>query len=289
MSRAVTAVVAVCAAAAAAVGGGAARQRPTFSMSIDLVAVDVLVTERGRSIGGLKAEDFAVRDNGVPQRIEAVSVETVPLDLMLVFDTSESVAGPRAMHLAEAGRAALATLRPLDRAALLTFSERPVLRAPLSSDPALARRALDEVVATGRTSLFDALYAALTVRRPGPTRAMILVFSDGADNASWLSGSQALQAAQESDAVVYAVGLRDTSCSELERIAEETGGELILADSTEQLKMLFVRMLREMQARYVLTYYPRGVRREGWHALHVALTGKNGDVRARHGYYVPGR
>ncbi len=269
--------------------GRAAAQQPTFSVAVDLVSVDVLVSQAGRSVAGLTAQDFGLQDNGVPQRIESVSVETVPLDVMLVLDTSESMTGPRLRHLTEAGRAALAALRPRDRAALLTFCERTTLRAALSSDRAVAMRALDEVAASGRTSLFDALYAALSLRRPGPTRAMVLVFSDGDDNASWLGGRQALRVAHESDAVVYAVGLPGSARGDLKRIAEETGGELIPADTTEQLKSVFVRVLREMQARYVLTYYPRGVAREGWHTLSVALTDKRADVRARRGYYVPGR
>jgi VWFA-related protein len=284
--------------AAVLLGGSIARpQQPTFTVKVDLVSVDVLATSRGQAIVGLKASDFEVRDNGVRQKVDSLSgegtigtatLQTIPLDVILVLDTSGSMASGKLEQLIEAGRGVLDRLRPGDRAALVTFSHRVMMPVALTSDVASIRRALDELSAFGRTSMYDALYAGLMLRRTATTRCMVLLFSDGLDNTSWLSAKDIRQVARQSDVVLYAVGLDPSIKEALAPIAQETGGDTIVAESTKDLKTLFVKMLREMQARYVLTYYPRGVTRDGWHTIDVRLVGRNGDLKARRGYYVPG-
>jgi VWFA-related protein len=283
--------------AAVLVGGIGRPQQPTFTVKVDLVSVDVLATSHGQAIVGLKASDFEVRDNGVGQKIESVSgegtvgtatLQAIPLDVILVFDTSGSMASGGLAQRVDAGRGILDRLRPVDRAALVTFSHRVMMPAQLTSDVASIRRALDGVSPGGRTSMFDALYAGMMLRRTTTTRCMVLLFSDGEDNASWLSAKEVSEVARQSDVVLYGVGLDASMKNVLGPIARETGGDTIVAESTKDLKTLFVRMLREMQARYVLTYYPRSVTREGWHTLDVRLVGRNADLRARRGYYVPG-
>jgi VWFA-related protein len=197
-------------------GGTGRPQQPTFTVKVDLVSVDVLATLRGQAIVGLKASDFEVRDNGVQQKIESVSgegtvgtaaLQTIPLDVILVFDTSGSMAWGGLEQLVDAGRGILDRLRSEDRAALVTFSHRVMMPAGLTSDVASIRRALDAVSPVGRTSMFDALYAGMMLRRTTTTRCMVLLFSDGEDNASWLSAKEVSEVARQSDVVLYGVGL----------------------------------------------------------------------------------
>ena len=266
-----------------------------FDVNVDLVSVDVLVTTRGEPRAGLTAADFQITDNNVPQKIEnsfageatgrVAALRPIPLDVVLVFDVSGSLAGGKLAQLVEAGKAVLGALRPDDRAALVTFSERTVIRQPLSSDLAAVTRAVERLDAAGRTSMFDALYAGLSMRRTGGTRAMVLVFSDGRDNSSILRANQIAQVARESDVVVYAVGLDKGIKDDLKEIAEETGGTVTVAQSVKDLKPLFARMVREMQGRYVLTYYPTGVNPGGWHTIEVRVPGKRVEVVARRGYW----
>jgi VWFA-related protein len=266
-----------------------------FDVNVDLVSVDVLVTTRGEPRAGLTAADFQITDNNVPQKIEnsfageatgrGAALRPIPLDVVLVFDVSGSLAGGKLAQLVEAGKAVLAALRPDDRAALVTFSERTVIRQPLSSDLAAVTRAVERLDAAGRTSMFDALYAGLSMRRTGGTRAMVLVFSDGRDNSSILTANQIAQVARESDVVVYAVGLDKGIKDDLKEITEETGGTVTVAQSVKDLKPLFARMVHEMQGRYVLTYYPTGVIPGGWHAIDVRVPGRRVEVVARRGYW----
>jgi VWFA-related protein len=288
MSRALVAALAASLLVATAVA-----QQATFKASVDLVSVDVLVTAGGKPVAGLAVSDFEVRDNNVLQKIEsisgesagAVSLRPIPLDIVLVFDTSESVAGEKLAQLAGAAKGVLDILRPDDRAALVTFSHRTMVRHQLSSDTASVRRALESLSAVGRTSMFDALYIGLSLRRSSDTRAMALLFSDGQDNSSWLGARQMLQVARQSDVVVYAVGLDQGVKADMKEIAEETGGAVLVAQSAKDLKTLFQRIVREMQARYVLNYYPNGVATSGWHTVEVRVAGRRAEVVARRGYW----
>ncbi len=141
--------------------------------------------------------------------------------------------------------------------------------------------AINRAEAGGSTSAFDALYAALSLRESGPSRCLTLLFTDGLDNTDWITSNDVLTAVQQSDTVVYGIGTDKQAAAGFKSIAEETGGEALVASSTRQLRELFVRTVREMQARYLLTYYPQGVPRPGWHNLSVRLAGASGQVRAR--------
>jgi VWFA-related protein len=304
----VKALIAV-AALAVAVTGPTAQQR--FRGGVDAVRVDVLVTDGNRPVGSLTAEDFELRDSGVRQRIDAVDVGGVPLSVMLVLDTSVSVWGEPLQHLKEAASAVISLLTPNDRAAVLTFSGSLQLRTGWTSDHAHLEAAISSARATGATSLHDAAYAALTLRDDRPGRALVLIFSDGEDTASWLPGQAVVDIARRHDAVVYTVGLRpgqvtrpgyrvdflsgiqakipqvsETALMEpfLSALAEETGGKYIDAEKSERLRETFVKIVTEFRTRYLLTYTPQGVDAGGWHPIDVRLTDKKGKVAARRGY-----
>ena len=295
MQRWLAALVAM---AAAPLGG----QQATFKTSVNLVRVDVLATEQGRPIRGLSAADFELLDSGVSQLVDAVFAESHALDVFLVFDTSSSVAGPALGHLKDAAHAVLAGLRDQDRAELVTFSQIIKLGVRLTGDMAAVGRAVDGTEARGATSLLDALYLALIFRDPSPSRSMVLVFSDGQDNRSWLSAEQVRQIARETEAVIYAVAFKPSwlmpatgvwvpNAAEpdeklLGDVARATGGQLVLENESERLREVFVRLLGEMRSRYLLTYYPRGVPAAGWHPLQVRLKGRAGRISARSGYMV---
>src|SRR5580765_501811 len=81
----------------------AQTQSPVFSSKVEVVRVDALVTDGGRPVLGLGPTDFEVLDNGVPQNVEFVSYDQIPLNVVLAFDMSVSVAGERLEHVRSAG------------------------------------------------------------------------------------------------------------------------------------------------------------------------------------------
>ena len=268
------------------------------------VRVDVLVTNGQQLVRGLEADDFELRDNGVVQSVSQIEIERIPLNLILVFDISTSVAGQRMRNLLRAGDALLDQLRAQDRVALLSFATRVRLLAPLTPSRQQIRGALLTLEAKGATSLRDAAFAGLALREDDPGRTLVLIFSDGDDTSSWLKMPAVLESAKRTDAVVYAVALPEeryvTSSlfgrtgrvtyehagKFLDRLTEETGGRVVFANSNSDIGATFMKALAEFRDRYVLSYSPTGVSPTGWHQLEVKLKNKSGKVTARRGYFA---
>ena len=283
----------------------ASGQDARFRSGVDLVRVDALVTDGNRIVTGLKAADFELRDNGVLQTVEAIALESMPLTLTFVLDTSGSVAGGKMTHLTSAVDVILRGLRPQDRVGLVTFSHQVWQRVPLTSDIQLLRGVLTGTTGAGGTSLNDAVYAGLALSESQDARALVLVFSDGMDNSSWLGRTTVERAARRADAVVYGVavaagarGVIDMGSGRsvrfrpeylpgqtdfLEAVASATGGRVIKADETVNLPQAFEEILQEFRTRYVITYSPASDAL-GWHSIDLKVKGRRADVKARRGY-----
>jgi VWFA-related protein len=264
--------------------GTARAQQATFSSRIDAVRVDVLVTDANGPIRDLGRSDFEIRDNGVLQQIDLVSFEQIPLNVVLALDMSDSVAGDRLDRLRAAGTAILGGLQSGDQAALVTFSHVVRLAAKLSPDIRSVRTALARASGDGSTSLVDGAFMGMQVGASDAGRELLIVFSDGLDTASWLSADKVLDVAKRSDAVAYAVAVRSRAKPEFLRdLASFTGGRLFEVEKTERLDSVFLQILQEFRQRYLISYTPRDVMKEGWHKLDVRVK-RGGTVKARPGY-----
>jgi len=258
-------------------------QAPTFASKVEAVRVDALVTDRGQPVLGLTPGDFEVLDNGVPQQVDLVSYEQIPLNVVLALDMSDSVAGDRLDHLRAAGATVLAGLKKEDQAALVTFSHAVTLAAPLTADVGKVRGALDHAIPLGTTALVDGAYAGLVVGESDVGRALLIVFSDGLDTASWLSAASVVDAAKRSDVVVYGVSVGRGKPEFVRELTSLTGGRMFEVDKTANLSAIFLEVLQEFRQRYLISYTPRGVAKDGWHRLEVRVK-KKGIVKARPGY-----
>lgn len=267
--------------AAAATGSA---QTPSFSSTVESVRVDVLVTENGRPVPGLRPGAFEVRDNGVPQNVDLASYEEIPLNVILAFDMSASLDVGGLEHLRSAGRALLDGLKQTDRAALVTFSEVVSQGAPLTSDFRRVRAALDEAAPFGQTSLVDASFTGMMIGESDVGRSLLIVFSDGIDTTSWLAADAVLDIARRCDVVVYGVEVGRRRLSYLKDLSAATGGRSIEIESTRDLNAAFRAILEEFRQRYLISYSPHGVTGDGWHRLEVRVRGRNLTVRARPGY-----
>lgn len=261
----------------------------TFAARVEAVRVDVLVTEKGKPVVGLRPADFEVLDNGVPQQIDLASFERIPLNVVLALDMSDSVEGARLDHLRSAGRALLERLEPDDHAGLITFGHSVMLRSELTGDIARLQSALDAARPAGLTSLIDASYAGIVLGESGPGRALVVIFSDGVDTLSFLSTDDVIRIARRSDAVVYGVSVRGENKPDfLQDLSDASGGDLFQVDSTHDLGQTFLAILDEFRHRYLVSYSPRGVTSEGWHRLEVRVKGRNLTIKARPGYLAGG-
>jgi len=281
-----------------------AQDVPTFEAGVESVYVDVFVTGKGKSAPRLTDRDFALRDSGVLQTVRVVSLEAIPLRAVLVFDASASVAGAKLRHLRSAGRAFLNGLQLDDEPSLLTFSHEIRLREASASAPHSLADALDRLRPSGGTSLLDALFAALKMVERSAGRPVIIVFTDGEDNFSWLGEAELVELAEESNALIYAVGVAEQSrlsvdgrfgfdasgparerSEFLREIASITGGRAWDVKWSSRLKKAFLEILDELHSRYLLTYSPERVDEPGWHELQVRVKNRKAKVRARRGYY----
>ena len=268
-----------------------ARQQPVFGAGVESVYVDVFVTRGGRPVAGLDASHFELKDNGRRQRPELLAVETVPLTTLLVFDTSESVRGAKLDALRAAARAFVGGLRPRDQTGLIAFALEIRWLARPTMDKAAVSTALGRLRAEGATAVWDALSAALTAL-PTSARSLVVLFSDGNDNQSWLDAARVQAQAARSNALVQVVGLSTPAefeepgyVEDLKRVAEVTGGRLWRADSSARLGDSFRDIIEAMNTRYVLRYDPGPDAKPGHHRIEVRLKGVRADVRARQGYW----
>ena len=262
-----------------------AAEQPTFSSKLEAVRVDVLVTDRGKVVPGLRATDFEVRDNGVPQTIDLVSFQDLSLNVILALDVSASVSGERLQHLQGAGQTLLSRLSPDDRSALITIGHSIHLREALTGETERVRQALAVVKPVGDTALVDGTYTAMTMDPQNGGRNLLLVFSDGIDTASFLTPERVLESARRADVVVYGVSTRGLEDSKfLEDLSEVTGGTTLKVESTKDLSATFLKILDEFRQRYLISYSPSGVARDGWHRLDVRVKNRRVTVKARAGY-----
>jgi VWFA-related protein len=266
-----------------AAGIGAA-QTPNFSSKVEAVRVDVLVLDKGQPVVGLIAGDFEILDNGVPQTVDLASFEEIPLNVVLVLDMSDSVAGDRLDRLRTAAGALLPALKEDDQAALVSFSQLVRLGAGLAKQRDPLRAALAEAAGNDNTSLIDATYAGIMVGESDVGRSLVIVFSDGLDTASWLTADAVIDVAKRSDVVVYGVSIRSSQTPEFLRdLTSTTGGRLLEVERTSNLDAIFLGVLEEFRRRYLVSFTPRGVAANGWHRLEVRVR-RNAIVRARPGY-----
>jgi VWFA-related protein len=267
-----------------------ASQQPTFSTRTESVRVDVLVTDGGKIVNGLRPEDFEIRDEGVLQAVDLVHFQQLPLHVALALDLSYSVSGERLADLREASHALLDALTAKDHASLLTFNHSVSRRSAPTANLNTLRAILDTVEPEGfdavsSTALSDATYASLLSGDDEDRRSLALVFSDGVDTGSWLSPRRVLDAARRTGVVVYGVSVRGSGGdSFLDEVTTITGGDTVEAESTRNLRAAFIRVLEEFRNRYLVSYSPKNVPARGWHRLEVRVKGRRVNVKARPGY-----
>ena len=275
---------------------------PVFRAGADVVTVDASVQHDRRTVTGLKASDFELLDNGVPQEITEIAYEKLPIDVTFLLDVSASVTGPVLDELRRALRQVRSDLGPGDRLRLLTFNMGIRRLVDFTQPAADIDGALGPLRGSGSSAVFDGLAVALTTPDAPGRRRLIVLFSDGQDSSSVSDAETLLDVARRSTPTVAIILGSDTSDRPasllratspvapatvgalFDRIARETGGMVTVVQPGENLTSKFRRMLQEFRSSYVLYFTPRGVERAGAHTLEVRVKRSGADVRARRGY-----
>lgn len=276
----------------------ASPPRQPFTSTSELVVLRVSVVDRRAGfVGGLPREAFVVHEDGRPQPIQFFENEDTPVTVGLVIDSSGSMLRRRDSVIA-AGMAFASSSHPADELFTLNFNERvwPGLPPghPFTSDAGELRRALDSSTARGQTALFDAIARGLQQLDAGNrTRKILVVVSDGGDNASRTRFDEVLDAALRKDVVIYAVGIYDPNDREakpglLRRLADVTGGEAFFPKADREVAPLLERIARDVRSGYSVGYVPpEGAGNPGPRRVRVDVRAPDGRrlaVRARSAY-----
>jgi VWFA-related protein len=262
-------------------------------MAVNLVELYTTVVDAsGQLVRGLAADDFQVLENGQPQTLAKFElVENLPLTLGILIDTSGSMAD----SLGEAQRAASGFLERIvragDRCFTLTFSDRPVLRMPLTDDPRAAAQSLERIQADGSTSIHDALVHSLFYFRGTHGQRALVLLSDGDDNTSQLTFDEALEYAKRSGVAIYTIGLNIPKHSvgirgKLNHLSEVTGGRVFYVSKALELNGVYGEIERELRSRYLLAFQSgRQAAAGGYRQVEVKLKKPGLKARTARGYY----
>lgn len=251
-----------------AISAAHAQDDPVFRTEISLVKIDAQATGKSGVIDGLDREDFVVLDNGRPQSIRYFSQEEEPLDIVLLFDISESM-GPSIQKVASSARLAMSELHAGDRVAAMSFNTGVWMEAPFSSKlDTLAARLVQRIRTTrfaGGTYILSAVDQAakyLKVQPASHRRRAVLIFTDDEGYGStspkvptkdlWDADAVLSGLIIPADRGVAPFALTVSGDDYVEKVAEQTGGEVVHADPPGPA---FREMLMRMRKRYTL-YYP---------------------------------
>jgi Ca-activated chloride channel family protein len=257
------------------------------SVDVAAVQVPVIVTDaKGRFVRGLTQDAFTLLENGKPQRIDTLTDDSLPLELIATIDISGSM--ERAMPQVQAAvKGLLARLRPGDTTTLLGFNESTFVLAEREGDAALRAAAVDALVPWGGTAFFDATVRSLELVGDKAGRRGIIIFSDGDDRHSVGRRDESLRRIEEGQVVIYTVGFGDAASAQfretLRAFAEASGGRAYFPRRPEDLDADFGAILDELSHQYILSYVSSAPPDGSWRTLEIRAC-EGCQVRAREGY-----
>jgi VWFA-related protein len=268
----------------------------------EVTRVNMLFTvtdKRGRFVTDLGRTDFQIFESKKPQQILQFEAETdLPLRLAILVDTSSSIIDRFKFQKEAATNFVTSTVRPQDKAMVVSFDSAAELVADLTSDTGVLEKAIDELHAGGGTSLYDAIFFAcrdkLMLDQPlYKFRRAMVILSDGDDNDSRRSRDQALEMAQRSDTVIYTISTNNSHIETdgdkvLKYFADQTGGFAFTPFQAKDLNQSFENISNELRHQYNVFYSPDPLKTDGlYHSVQIKVKGrKDLVVRARRGYYA---
>ena len=282
-----------------------------INVNVNLVVLHATVVDKkGHMINNLTEKDFRVVEDGTPQKLAVFSHADIPVSMGIDIDDSGSMRDKRAA-VNEAALTFVKTSNPDDQVFVVNFNDEYYLDTPgnFASNMEELKAALAKIDSRGGTALYDAVSASLDHLKLGNRdKKALLIITDGEDNASRYSFADLLRQAQQSNAVVYCIGLLGEerpgglfkihgggdkrAAKILRELAEATGGKAYFPRSLDQVEPICVSIARDIRNQYTLGYYPSNAKKDGtFRRVEIQLT-DNADrkryvVRTRPGYYAP--
>ncbi len=325
-------VVTIASAAAAGMWVRAQDQdQTTFHVKVDMVVLSFTVTDqKGKYVNGLKPRDFKVYEDEIPQKMSTFtegnraplqvldSGETKPLHMTSAAMQPGGIPDPNVIDLRSdspgtnvfvlfdtsnymyrgfvyASDAIADFIRGLDRAdsvAVYTYSRNLNRAVPLNRDRGLAIAGLRNAVAGDDSALYNSLLLTLRDAAKVPGRKVVIVFSNGPDNASMIAPDDVRAVAEDEGIPIYVISTNEVnkdpmSSNIFKRISTNTGGKSYFAKTWQKQVEAFESIREDLGNSYTLTYYPQPNPNDGFRKIHIDLTSealKKDKIRARPGY-----
>jgi Ca-activated chloride channel homolog len=258
-----------------------------FRIGTNIVPLNVTVTDPNKQfVKGLTASDFSVFEDGVQQQVQFFETTEVPLDLIILLDTSSSMSDKMdVVHEAAVGF--LKTMKAGDRGAVVAFADGVDVLQTLTTDRLALEQAVRRTVARGATSLHNAIYIALkqfgrgSQPEGGPVRRQaVAVLSDGEDTSSLVTFEDVLAVARKSGVSVYPIALQSKYAASrlvstgqrryfseseysMRTLAQETGAQAFFPLQIYELKGIYAAIAQELSSQYSIAYAPANTRADG--------------------------
>jgi len=277
----------------------------TLKKDVDLVVVHATVEDsKGKFVPDLSQQDFKVFEDKQPQTISVFSKEDLPVTMGLVIDNSGSMREKRAQVNA-AALTFVKTSNPQDETFVVNFNDEFYLDLDkdFTNNPKELQEALERIDSRGGTALYDAVVGSLDHLRKGhKDKKVLLVITDGDDDFSRKSFEYTVKAAQQSNALIYAVGVFSSydqqhdrsmvrhSKKTLTTLAESTGGAAYFPASLDEVEPICTKIAHDIREQYTLGYYPTNTAKDGsFRTVKVDVDAKGHGkvtVRTRTGYFA---
>src|ERR1700680_4823878 len=284
--------------------GPSSGQDSKIRVDVNLVVLHTTVLDdRGRVADGLKQENFRVLEDKVEQKLSVFKREDIPVSMGLVIDNSGSMRDKRP-RVNQAAITLVEASNPQDEAFVVNFNDDFYLDLDkdfTNSVPEL-KEALERIDSRGSTALYDAIIGSLDhVRRGSKNKRVLLLVTNGEDNASHSSLEKTIREIQKTDTVIYTIGLLSEESKKnakrakraLEQIAQASGGIAFFPENVDDVHSICEQVAHDIRNQYTLAYYPTNIKRDGtFRSVQLEVIPPRGRgklvARTRNGYYAPG-
>lgn len=270
----------------------------TIKRQVEEVNLVLSITDRkGHFVQGLTPSDLTIIDDDKRQTALTFfqSQTNLPLHVALVLDVSASITSQFEMERGTIRDFLQQGTRPADSVELFAFNQSVRLVAPIQGDWKRISKKVKRLKPDGETALFDAVSDASEwlAQDPRPARRIIILLTDGEENASKMTLDDTVTQVLRAETTVYAVNVVEYPVDRegergveiLKRLSDATGGAYLRAAQNGDLGHAFRKIQRELRSQYAIAYKPSNLTEQLFHRLRV-IASRNLRVRCRTGYYV---
>ncbi|HTC86721.1 MAG TPA: VWA domain-containing protein [Bryobacteraceae bacterium] len=271
---------------------------PTFTIGTRLVVLPVsVVNHDGKLVTDLQQKSFKVFENGVEQPIKVFRREDVPISLGIIIDNSGSMREKR-QKVESASLDLVRASNSQDEVFIVNFNDDPYLDVPLTSDIKKMEEGIARIDSRGGTAMRDAIDSSMTyLKKEGHRqKKVLLVITDGNDNASNISLEKLVNRAQQNEVLVYSIGLlneeehREARLAKraLDAVTRDSGGLAFYPKGPADVDAIALQVAHEIRNQYTIAYSPTVQEMDGsFRQIKVTVNGPgHPQVRTRTGYYA---